>query len=415
MDRVITRQFMEDRATVLDVLPVTWQVKMPGPYYCVTMKMSRIKHLVFSFESLNARDLLPVADFPERILKLDLSLNELVELQADTFQHLKNILELNVSFNVLTSIPGLTMLPNLLVLDLSYNAITHMELFKTCSRLIFLNLSHNKIRTIKDLPSHANLTQLHLNSNKLLSLDGIQNLPKLYELYVHNNEISSLLPLSASLSLNVLDASNNQISSLSDTLQVLRGLRRLTQLKLKGNPLAISINYTTTLRHQTSVRILDNCVLRDPSEIESSLVYYSLLRQSLDSLHEGEYTCEGLKDVVKKNLIKKLKSKQDAVENTIHHFHSSIMDLQEELIDFEDNLRRETENFNRYIDAIPQEDLNSMDPRKVQSATEQFLFTKSWERSQHGKRRSGNVPFKDVTESEEVLKAAAWLLSQSPK
>lgn len=50
MDYTIKRQFVEDRATVLDVLPVTWNVKTPAPYYCVTMKMSRIKDLVFDFE-----------------------------------------------------------------------------------------------------------------------------------------------------------------------------------------------------------------------------------------------------------------------------------------------------------------------------------------------------------------------------
>ncbi|XP_075061359.1 uncharacterized protein LOC142149984 [Mixophyes fleayi] len=414
MNRVIKRQFVEDRATVLDVLPVTWNVKMPGPYYCVTMNMSQIKELVFDFGSLNSRDPFPVTDFPERILKLDLSLNELMELQADTFQQFENLLEFNASFNVLTSVPGLIMLPNLLVLDLSYNAIKEMESFKICSRLISLNVSHNKIRSIKDLPSHANLTHLHLNSNKLHSLDGIQNLPKLYELFVHNNEISSLLPLSSSLTLNVLDASNNNINSLSETLKVLHGLRRLSQLKLKGNPLAYSNSYSTAFRQHTSVRILDNCMLRDPSDIELSSVYHSLLRQSLDSLPEGGYTGEGLKDVVKKNLMEKLKYKQDAVESRIHHFHRRIMDLQEELKDFEDNLMGEMENCDRYIDAIPQEDLYSIDPHKFQSATEQYLFTKFWERWEHGKRRPGNVPFKDLTQSEEVVKAAAWLLSQPP-
>ncbi|KAM4039542.1 uncharacterized protein ACNLHF_017643 isoform 2-T3 [Anomaloglossus baeobatrachus] len=103
MDHTITRQFVEDHATILDVLPVTWNVKTPGPYYRITMKMSRIKDFVFDFEfgSSHFRDEFPVTDFPERILQLDLSLNELTELKAISFHHLHNLLELNASCNVL--------------------------------------------------------------------------------------------------------------------------------------------------------------------------------------------------------------------------------------------------------------------------------------------------------------------------
>ncbi|KAM5172040.1 uncharacterized protein ACMZJ9_004890 [Mantella aurantiaca] len=237
MEHTIKRQFVEDRAAILDVLPVSWKVTETEPYYCVTMKMSRIKDLAFDFEfgSLDSRDKFPVTGFPEKILKLDLSLNELVELQPDGFRHLDNVMELDASFNLLHSVPGLRALRNLLVLDLSFNAVTDMDVFKTCGQLTTLILSHNKIRSTETLPTLAHLTKLHLNSNKLRSLDGIQNLLRLHELYIQNNKISSLLPLSTSLALNVLDASNNRIGSFSETLHVLRGLQRLTQLSLKGS------------------------------------------------------------------------------------------------------------------------------------------------------------------------------------
>ncbi|XP_075713626.1 uncharacterized protein LOC142749454 [Rhinoderma darwinii] len=416
MDCKIKRQFVEDRAIVLDVLPVRWNVKTPGPYYCVTMKMSRIKDLVFDFEfgSSYSRDEFPVTDFPERILKLDISLNELTELKANSFRHLLNLLELNISCNVLDSVPGLAVLPNLLVLDLSYNAIEQMEPFKACTQLAHFNVSYNKIKSIKDLPALANLTRLHLNSNKLYSLDGIQNLPKLYELSVQNNEITSLLPLASSLTLNVLDASNNNISSLSETLQILCGLRRLSELKLRGNPMAQNNRYTLSFKQHKSLRILDNCVLKDPSDIEHLPAYQSILRQSLNSPYGEGYTREKLKDMVKKTLLERRQSKQDSVEGSIHHFHSKIMDLQVELSEFEDTLKVEMENIFRYIDAIPQEDFLNIDLYKLQKATEQNLFTKFWERWKNGKRKPGNVSFKDLTKPEEVVKAAASLFSQTP-
>ncbi|KAM9311765.1 uncharacterized protein PAF06_009623 [Gastrophryne carolinensis] len=416
MECTIKRQFVEDRATVLDALPVSWNVTDPGPYYCVSMKMSRIKNLVFDFEfgSLDTRDMFPVTAFPERILILDLSVNDLFELPATSLKSLKNLMELNVSFNAVRSVPGLLALPNLLVLDLSYNAIFNIEEFKSCTQLVTLNVSHNKIRCIKKLPTLAHLTRLHLNSNKLCSLDGIQNLPKLFELYIHNNKIISLLPLSTSLTLNVLDASSNSLSSFSETLQVVSGLPRLTQLSLKGNPLARDDRYFTAFRYHTSVRILDNRVLGDPIDIEFSPVYYTLLRKSLDSVYRKVNAKEILKDSIKKNLKEKLRCKQDTVESILHHLQSRIRDLQEELKEFEDNLQLEMENCCRYVDAIPPEDLHGIDPHKVQRASEQNLFTKFWERWEHGKRKPANSVFNDLTDSEEVIKAAALLLSQLP-
>ncbi|KAM3924765.1 uncharacterized protein RB166_008112 [Leptodactylus fuscus] len=405
MDHTIKRQFVEDRATVLDVLPVTWNVKTPGPYYCVTMKMSRIKDLAFDFEFGHSysRDQFPVTDFPERILILDLSLNELTKLKTNSFHHLPNLLELNVSCNALHSIPGLVVLPNILTLDISYNAIAEIEQFKVCTQLVHLNVSHNKIESIKELPSLANLTRLHLNSNKLYSLDGIQNLPKLYELYVQHNEITSLLPLASSLNLNILDASNNYISSLSETVEVLCRLQRLNELKLTGNPLAQNDKYIMSLKRHKSLRILDNCVLKDSSDIKHLPAYQSILSKSLNSLYGEDYTRERMKDTVKKTLLERLKSKQDTVESSIHHYHRKIMDLQEELIEFEDTMKIEMENCIRYIDSIPQEDFLNIDPYKLQKATEQNLFTKFWEKWESGKRKPGNVSYKDLTEPEEVL------------
>ncbi|XP_031754070.1 uncharacterized protein LOC105946907 [Xenopus tropicalis] len=402
MEKKISRQFVEDRATVLNLLPVSSKMQIPGPYYSITMSMSCLKDLTFGFEfgSVNPREQFPVTEFPDRIVKLDVSLNELEELRADSLLEFVNLLELDASLNSLTSIDGVGVLLNLVVVNLSYNGIKEVKAIGKCTQLTILNISSNQIATLKDFPTLANLTQLHLDSNKLHSLDGIQSLCQLHELYIENNEISSLLPLSSSLTLNVLDASNNKIQSLRETLQVLSGLYRLTQLKLKGNPLTRDNRYSTAIKQNTTVQILDNHLLNVPTNIQHISKHNWLLKNHL--LERGN-TREGLKDIAKQSCLEKLQSKRSETENRIRHFHGRILNLQEDLKDYEHTLRAEIENCIRYIDAIPQENFNSIEPSKVPIAVEQYLFTKFWNRWEHGKRKPQNLPFRDLKNPEEVL------------
>ncbi|XP_041441509.1 leucine-rich repeat neuronal protein 1-like [Xenopus laevis] len=348
------------------------------------------------------------------IVKLEVSLNELEELRGDSLLQFVNLLELDASLNSLTSIDGVGVLANLVVLNLSYNAIKQVKAIGKCTHLAILNISHNQITTLKDFSTLTNLAQLHLDSNKLESLDGIQYLSQLHELYVENNEISSLLPLSSSLTLNVLDASNNKIQSLVETVHVLSGLYQLTQLKLKGNLLTHDNRYSTAIKQNTMVQILDNHLLKVPTNIQNISKHHLPLRDSMDHLIEGGYTREGLKDIAKQSFMEKLQSKHKETENRIHHFHGRILELQEDLKDYEHTLRAEMQSCIRYIDALPQENFNSIEPSKVPRAMEQYLFTKFWDGWEHGKRKPQNLPFKELKNPEEVVKAAAWLLSHPP-
>nr|XP_033815401.1 leucine-rich repeat-containing protein 40-like isoform X2 [Geotrypetes seraphini] len=392
MERGIERQFIEDRSFLIEMLPLVWGVKRPGPHYCLNMKMSQLKNLVFSFE-FGATD--------PRIVKLDISLNELEKLPAESLLPFENLSELDASLNALSDMEGVGVVRNLAVLNLSYNAITGVRRLEPCGQLVLLNISHNQVRTIRGLPLLSSLTQLHLGSNKLTSLDGIQGLPRLQELYVQSNMISSLLPLSSSLALNVLDASNNEITSLPQTLQILRGLHRLKQLKLKGNPLARDNRYVTAVKESTTVEILDNSLLRSPSVAE---LHHSFSRDFLPTgLLEVEENKEALKDSARKTLVTKLQKKQEDVESIIHYLHGRILSLQEDLKEYEDSLWLEMEGCIRYINAIPSEDFQSIDPQKVPKTMERHLFSKFWERWDYGKRRPGNLPFTDLVKPEELL------------
>ncbi|XP_043381213.1 uncharacterized protein LOC122462373 [Chelonia mydas] len=167
----MNRQFVEDRAVAIDPLPFIWNVKGPGPHYCLDMKMSRLKRLAFAFEfgSVNPRQSFPVTEFPERIVKLDISLNELEELQPEALFPFENLFDLDASLNALGIIRGVEVLPNLVVLNLSHNALSDLRSLETCIHLSVLNVSHNQVRALGDMPRLSHLTRLHLGSNKVFS------------------------------------------------------------------------------------------------------------------------------------------------------------------------------------------------------------------------------------------------------
>ncbi|XP_067861393.1 dynein axonemal assembly factor 1-like [Heptranchias perlo] len=280
-----------------------------------------------------------------------------------------------------------------MVLNLAHNAVETLGGLESCKTLTVLDLSHNRIRSIVGLPILNSLTELHLSGNKLESLEGVHHAPQLCELYIRGNRICSLLPLSSSLGLCVLDASDNVILSLPDTLHVLGNLRRLKQLRLKGNPLTRDNLHVTAVRQSTAVEILDNVLLRDRSTFGSTFAPHADVRGR---------TKEDLKETARAAFQNKVQEKRRETGSAIHYLHGRILSLQEEQQDYEDHLTMELKAYNRYLDAIPAEDYQSIDSERVPGAMERYMFTKFWERWDQGKRRQGNHPFRDLTKPEEI-------------
>ncbi|XP_072327221.1 uncharacterized protein [Scyliorhinus torazame] len=390
---MIQHQFIEDRCTEMTLIPFTWNVGKDGPHFFLDMKMSRLKELVLnSIVGTRAR----------RILKINISLNELKELQCESLSPFVNLHELNVSLNSLRSISWLSALPHLMVLNLAHNDIETLQGLESCKTLTVLNLSHNGIRSVANLPFLNSLMELYLSGNQLESLEGIQHVPQLCELYIQGNRIYSLLPMSSSLGLCVLDASENMIPSLTDTLHVLGNLRRLKRLRLKGNPLTRDKRYNTAIRQSTTTEILDNVLLRDWYADGSMFAPHADV--------QGQ-TKEDLKGLARLTFQNKVQEKRSDTESAIHYLHSKILNLQEEQQDYEDHLTMELEAYNRYLDIIPTEDHHSIDSKKIPCAMERYMFTKFWEKWDQGKRRQENCPFRDLAKPDEVIRTAARLLS----
>ncbi|GCC30081.1 hypothetical protein chiPu_0008525 [Chiloscyllium punctatum] len=390
---VIERHFVEDHCTEMTKIPFIWNVDTQGPYLTLDMKMSHLKDLVFNFMfGVKAH----------RILKINISLNELKELQFESLCPFVNLRELNVSLNSICSISWLSALPLLMILNLAHNEVETLQGLENCKGLTVLNLSYNRIKSFANLPFLNSLTEMHLSGNQLESLEGAQHVPQLCELYIQGNQICSLLPLSSNLRLCVLDASDNTVLSLTDTVHVLGSLRRLKKLKLKGNPLTQDKGYSTAFRQSTTTEILDSVLLRD------QYTYGSLFAPHVDVQMQ---TKEDLQEKARLAIQSKMQEKRSETESAIHYLHSKILNLQKGQLDYEDNLTMELEAYNRYLDIIPTEDYHSIDPKKVPYAMEKYMFTQFWERWDQGKRRQEYHPFRNLRKPDEVIQTAASVLS----
>jgi hypothetical protein len=124
---------------------------------------------------------------------------------------------LNAAHNYISLMDdSLLALSALEVLDLSYNLISRVENLQFCYCLVQVNLSHNRIRSVQNtVETFGNLKFLNLSGNELESALGLEKL----------------------LGLERLDLSDNQLLQPID-VQHLQSLPNLTNLELRGNPLA---------------------------------------------------------------------------------------------------------------------------------------------------------------------------------
>lgn len=148
----------------------------------------------------NNFQILPSRVFQERGLinlqKVFLSECKLGEIAKDAFVQLTNLVELDLSSNLLTSVPSASLneCPSLRRLLLSSNPIRVIksEAFINLTNLVFIDLSSNQIDLIE---SHAfrglsKLQFLKLESNRLQTLAPtvVADLPALFSFDLHQNQ-----------------------------------------------------------------------------------------------------------------------------------------------------------------------------------------------------------------------------------
>ena len=132
----------------------------------------------------------------------------------------------------ITDISPLKECKDLEELSIQYNKVSSIEALKDHEKLTLLDISGNKqIADLSPLAKSTKLTRLLANGNKIESLDSLKNLTELKEIHISENKIKDLSPLKKLVNLEDLDIGNNPDI---ESLDVLNNLTNITELKINN-------------------------------------------------------------------------------------------------------------------------------------------------------------------------------------
>lgn len=141
---------------------------------------------------------------------VDLSYNSLRTI--DSIGNIKNAITLDISHNFVSI--GLGGISNdTVTLDISYNAVSDAGGLAGKTNLRNLDISHNGLTTVDNFNTCVNLVSLNLGSNKIKNINGLDGFKNVESLNMSNNGLTDM-PLCTTLTkLKYLDLSDNSISS----------------------------------------------------------------------------------------------------------------------------------------------------------------------------------------------------------
>lgn len=123
------------------------------------------------------------------IWSIDLANNQIASISVD-LSCLKNLTELNLSFNKIKKIQNIRQLTWLSKLDLGNNELTGIEGLETLERLQNLHLGYNQLTSTAGLEKLYNLRSLQLQRNKLTDIANLAQLKNLETLKLEFNELT---------------------------------------------------------------------------------------------------------------------------------------------------------------------------------------------------------------------------------
>lgn len=176
------------------------------------------------------------------ITELDLALNKMDQIHADSFRSLRGLQILRLNRCQLPSVPVAVMnLTTLEKLDLSYNNITSLGCgdFAKLTKLRELSLYNNLISSLKDcvFKDLIRLKVLRLQTNQMTTLNGAFKtyLPKLEVLKLNGNKLTALKQgvFEGLQSLQNLSLHENKITQFENGC--FTGLTALTDIQLQSN------------------------------------------------------------------------------------------------------------------------------------------------------------------------------------
>ncbi|KAM3338516.1 protein phosphatase 1 regulatory inhibitor subunit PPP1R7 isoform X1 [Capsicum galapagoense] len=221
-------------------------------------------HLISHLEELVLRDnklkKIPDVAIFKKLLVLDVSFNEISSLNGLS-KVSSTLRELYVSKNDVTKMEEIEHFHELQILELGSNRLRVMELLENMKNLQELWLGRNRIRAV-NLCGLKCIKKISLQSNRLTSMNGFQVLipnscalfivddfilrvsccvvfnlqgcVALEELYLSHNGIAKMEGLSTLVNLRVLDVSANKLTEIND----IENLTKLEDLWLNDNNIA---------------------------------------------------------------------------------------------------------------------------------------------------------------------------------
>ncbi|GFO03192.1 protein phosphatase 1 regulatory subunit 7 [Plakobranchus ocellatus] len=353
MSDLLSEGFIEHHITSLPLglVPESWGLERIGQFYQLDLKMCQIKTLDYSFhwgdERAPAPRLSSVLETPSKIVRLDLSLNELTSVPHDGLAPFRNLRALDVSINQLRHFKGIEVLSHLYVLNLSHNNISRVEGLLNSHSLGELNLSNNNISDISGLPSLINLKMFNISNNKLKNLEGVSSFPRLEEVYANHNEISDLIPLTSCLRLRVINASHNHIKDLDSVLRLITRLSTLQSLNLMGNPVERDRTYQSDILRAGNIMTLDNISVRPmPPVVEDR-------KRHADNMHT-------LREAATQAFEERMRIARERRDENVNFLQKRIISVQQEYREFEAKLKSDLEACVRYLDTLSDEEMKDM-------------------------------------------------------
>ena len=166
--------------------------------------------------------------------------------------HCVNLKVLDLSFNRITDISPLAVLPHLTELNLEVNPLIDADLTPLAglTRLTKLNLSEIGISDLTPLAGLVNLQVLDLSGNQVKDLTALTDMIQLKELNLRGNQIHDITPLANLIQIDKFYLDRNMIADLKplvdnpglgneDPVHLEAGFEREADVvTLRGNPLS---------------------------------------------------------------------------------------------------------------------------------------------------------------------------------
>ena len=201
-------------------------------------------------------------DATPNLVSLDLSFNQLVDIDGAALAPLTNLRALILYNNRIASLKGVARLgQSLQTLQCQSNSLTSLAGVEHLRKLTSLNVTGNPLGDCKLVGRCTSLVRLDVSRCGLRKLEGFATLHALEELNAGGNALTEISSIAKCAKLQELDVSYNHLTSTA--LKDLKALGRLDVLNLEGNALT-DLDSMPRMEELTELNVARNALRRLP-------------------------------------------------------------------------------------------------------------------------------------------------------